>query len=424
MKLTGKNLVLNLVQIMYGRKVMKRIIPLVIAGMLAGCNATGAPKSQKVVSNTPNNASDLVLDPRIQQFPRTISEFKKGNQQCYDRDTRPYTFVVDAHNHFRPFGGNAIPLFELDNYFHRLGVLFVNVYGIGQTLPIGGKCEYYLDCPGEKVTPSMHNDFRNASNYLEYTPEGLHLTLSMSFPDLAKPKLVLPRIKLINEDEYPNQFIWMGEVNLVKQALFNNGHVPTPIEAIPEWAGFMKKLRDGVSVGKGRGRGEGTEKKPIPIAIHSDLGNNDEQTKYLHLMEKVLELYPDNKIVWVHMGLSKELTNIDPQKHIGILQPLLDKYPNLMLDLSWRVLYDEYFSKHEIREQYVEFINKNPTRFLPGTDFVASRKKSFGIYAEEVEVNSRINLYMDDDAFRHIALGENYFRFLELDDYEAPQICQ
>ena len=94
-----------------------------------------------------------------------------------------------------------------------------------------------------------------------------------------------------------------------------------------------------------------------------------------------------------------------------------------MLDLSWRVLYDEYFSKHEIRDQYVAFINKNATRFLPGTDFVASRKKSFDTYAEEVEVNSRINLYMNDDAFRNIALGENYFRLLGLDKYQAPQIC-
>ena len=388
---------------------MKKLVALLIAGLLSGCTATqSADTSAKTNDPQPETTtSTLNLDPRIQNVPRTISEFEKGNQQCYDRDTRPYTFVVDAHNHFRPFGGNAIPLYELDNYFHRLGVLFVNVYGIGQTLPIASGCEYYLDCPGEKVIPSMHNDFRNASNYLEYTPEGLHLTLSMSFPDLAKPKLILPRIKLLNEEEYPEQFKWMGEVNLVKQALFQNGHKPTPIEKIPEWKEFMARLKQ----------------KDIPIAIHSDLGSNEEPTKYLHLMEKVLELYPENKIIWVHMGLSKELTDIDTKLHTGILQSLLDKYPKLMLDLSWRVLYDEYFSKHEIRDQYVAFINKNATRFLPGTDFVASRKKSFDTYAEEVEVNSRINLYMNDDAFRNIALGENYFRLLGLDKYQAPQIC-
>ena len=388
-----------------------KIIPLLAAAaLLSGCNATSDQKSNasaKSVTDNKESVTQIKLDPRNQQFPRSISEFKKGNNQCYDRDTRPYTFVVDAHNHFRPFGGNAIPLYELDNYFHRLGVLFINVYGIGQTLPINSGCEYYLDCKGTKVIPSIHNDFRNASNYLEFTPEGLHLTLSMSFPNLAKPEYVMPQIALLDK-EFPEQFTWMGEVNLVKQALYGNGHLPTPIEKIPEWKEFMTLLRE----------------RDIPIAIHSDFGNNEDQTKYVYLMEKVLELYPNNKIVWVHMGLSKELTNIDPQKHIGILQPLLDKYPNLSLDLSWRVLYDEYFSKHEIRNHYVEFINSNPTRFLPGTDFVASRKKDFLVYAEEVEVNSRINLYMNDEAFRNIALGENYFRLLNMKDYEAPQICR
>ena len=45
-------------------------------------------------------------------------------------------------------------------------MLFANVYGIGQMLPVDSPCTYYLDCPG--------------------------------------------------------QFRWMGEVNLVKQAVFPN----------------------------------------------------------------------------------------------------------------------------------------------------------------------------------------------------------
>lgn len=394
---------------------MKIITALLAAGVISGCAATASVNSNSSnndatntpATNTPaTNTATVNLDPRNQQLPRTISEFSKDNNVCYDRLTRPYTFAVDAHNHFRPFGGNAIPLYELDDYFHRLGVLFANIYGIGQTLPIDSGCEYYLDCPGVEVVPSIHNDFRNASNYLEYTPEGLHLTLSMSFPNLAEPEYIHPQIKLLDK-EYPEQFRWMGEVNLVKQALFENGHTATPIEKIPQWKTFMDVLKE----------------RKIPIAIHSDLGANDDQTKYLYLMEEVLKLYPQNDIIWVHMGLSKELTNIDTDKHTGILQRLLDQYPKLMLDISWRVIYDEYFSKHEIRDKYVTFLNKNYDRILPGTDFVASRKKDFATYAEEVEVNSRINLYLDDRAFRHIALGENYFRLLGM-DYQAPQICQ
>jgi predicted TIM-barrel fold metal-dependent hydrolase len=224
---------------------------------------------------------------------------------------------------------------------------------------------------------------------------------------------------------YPELFQWMGEVNLVKQALFPNGHKPTPLAAISRWTRFMKILRE----------------RDYPIAIHSDLGCDaktaddkiypdpalqcdNEPTKYLDRMDEVLRLYPDNKIVWVHMGLSKELASIDADYHISLMKERLDMYPNLMLDITWRVIYDNYFSKPAIRDKYVAFINAYSNRFLPGTDFVASRQKTYEIYAEEVQVNSQINLYLDDSAFRNIALGENYFRLRGMEQYSAPQICK
>ena len=36
--------------------------------------------------------------------------------------------------------------------------------------------------------------------------------------------------------------------------------------------------------------------------------------------------------------------------------------------------------------------------------------------------NTRIISYLDDNAFRNIALGENYFRLLGLDE-NAPEVC-
>jgi hypothetical protein len=48
------------------------------------------------------------------------------------------------------------------------------------------------------------------------SPLGL---VPQSFP---KPDEVLPQMTLLDK-EYPGMFRWMGEVNLVKQALFNNG---------------------------------------------------------------------------------------------------------------------------------------------------------------------------------------------------------
>ncbi|MFI3156290.1 MAG: amidohydrolase family protein [Methylococcaceae bacterium] len=336
---------------------------------------------------------------------RDLSSFSQGNAACYDRQTEPYTSIVDSHLHFRAFGGESIPFTEVNEYLNKTGVLFANVYGIGQILPTDSSCTYYLDCPNTAALPSIKNDFVNAAHYVEYKPKGVHLTLSMTFPDLASPQNIVELIHLYDK-EYPKLFNWMGEVNLIKQALIPNHHVPATRENIEQWSDFMALLKE----------------RHIPINIHADLGNNAEPTKYLSLMEYALSLYPDNKVVWAHMGLSKELTQMSPKEHIRIMQSVLDRYPNLMLDISWRVLYDTYFSKPSARELYVDFFNRNAKRILPGTDFVASRKKQFSVYQEELEVVGRINQYLSDEAFRDIALGGNYFRLLGL-NYQAPQIC-
>jgi predicted TIM-barrel fold metal-dependent hydrolase len=229
----------------------------------------------------------------------------------------------------------------------------------------------------------------------------------MTFPDLAKPERVTEYIELLDA-EYPGVFSWMGEVNLAKQALFNNGQIPATLESIQLWKPFMETIR----------------KRNVPITIHSDIGSNAAPTKYLYLMEDVLNRYNDNKIVWAHMGLSKELTDMKPEQHIAILTKLLDAHENLTLDLSWDVLWDYVFIDDVSRAKYVAFIDAYPTRFIPGTDFVASRDgKDYKTYKEALKKTSYINRDMSDEAFRNIALGENYFKLLGL-DFTAPEICQ
>ena len=337
--------------------------------------------------------------------PLTLDTFRAADAPCYDRSAQPQTAVVDTHLHFRPFGGPAVPFEEVVGYLEATGVLFANVYGIGQMLPASSACTYYLDCPGTPVTPTLENDLANAANVAAHAPPGLHLTLAMTFPDLADPKSILAGIERLDR-EHPGAFRWMGEVNLVKQALFDNGHVPVPPAVIGDWAGFMEVLRE----------------RNVPLAVHADLGNDDEPARYLPLMEEVLLRYPDNAVVWVHMGLSRELTGGDPARHVALMTSMLDRHPNLMLDIAWRVLDDAYFSTAEGRAAYVPFLNAYSERILPGTDFLASRDKDLEVYRTELEVTGRIHRYLDDRAFRNIALGANYFRLLGL-EYEAPPIC-
>ena len=339
-----------------------------------------------------------------------MSAFGGASGRCYDRASEPQTAVVDAHLHFRPFGGPAIPFEEVVSYLKESGVRFATVMGIGQMLPVSSPCVYYLDCPGTPVEATVKNDFANASAFVAgggIAPlrRGVHLTLSMTFPDLSRPESVLAGMQLLDE-EYPGVFNWMGEINLVKQALFGNGHEPTSADSLVAWQAFMRLLRQ----------------RNMPLAIHADLGNDRHPTAYLALLEKVLERYPDNSIVWMHMGLSRELVAMDPGRHLEILQRLLDRYPRLMLDLSWRVLEDHYFSDPGIRRIYVPFLNEYSERILPGSDFVASSDNTLAVYRDELRATGRIYRHLNDRAFRNIALGENYFRLLGL-DYRAPPVC-
>lgn len=328
-----------------------------------------------------------------------------AEEDCFDRRTEPYTSVVDSHLHFRPFGGKAIPFDEVNSYLRKSGVRYANVFGIGQKLPVDSDCTYYLDCPGTPVTPSIKNDFVNGENYVESNPTDPHLTLSMTSADLAEPE-TMPADIALHDKEFPGLFRWGGEVNLVKQALFANSHKPATSQNIKDWKPFMDELAD----------------RGMPLTIHSDLGNDRDRTEYKHLMDEVLTLYPKNKIVWAHMGLSKELTTMPADQHIGIMKDFLGRHKNLTLDLSWRVLDDQQFSKPGVRKQYASFFDKHPTRAIPGTDFVASSNKDYTVYKEELEVSSRINKDFGDEAFRDIALGENYFRLLGLDS-KAPPVC-
>jgi predicted TIM-barrel fold metal-dependent hydrolase len=333
-----------------------------------------------------------------------LASFEKanGNAACYDRDTEPYTAVVDAHFHPRPFGGPAIAMPELIQFFDKLGIRFVVYMGIGQVLQLGSGCTYYLSCIGTPALPSIKNDFVNGMDLAAYAPRNVLILPSMTFMDLAHPEDILDRIKLYDR-EFPGMFRWAGELNVMKQALVGNLHEPASVQSIDAWAPFMKILRE----------------RNIPVTLHSDLGNDANPTQYLFLMERVLRNYPDNKIVWAHMGLSKELTTMDANVHVATMKSLLDRYPNLMLDISWDVLYNAYRPWGEV---FVSFFNEYPTRILPGSDFVAAGTKDYAKYENELEITSRVLRLLSDEAFRSIALGENFFRFAGI-DYTAPSIC-
>ena len=364
------------------------LLALPLAALISGCASMGIKATGDTRGDNPRTLASL-MQPSDQQA-------------CYDRDREPFTPLVDAHFHPRPFGGAAIPPEKLHAMLESQGVRFVNYFGIGQILELDSGCHYYLDCPGVTAMPSIKNDVVNGMETVAYPSDNLHITLSMTFMDLAHPDNIVELIELYDR-EYPGMFSWSGELNVMKQALLKNNHEPATLDSIDQWAPFMAVLKE----------------RGIPVTLHSDLGNDANPTEFLPLMQHVLEQYPENKIVWAHMGLSKELSHMNPRQHVAIMKELLDRYPHLMLDISWDVLYNEY---HQWGDIYVPFLNEYSTRILPGTDFVAADYKPDDQYAKELDVTSRVLRVLDDQAFQNIALGDNYFRLMEM-DYQAPAIC-
>ena len=368
------------------------------ASLLALTAAPGPAAAQAEAAKPPPT-------PPVPTFTRSLASFAKSNPapRCFDRKTEPYIGVADAHFHPRPFGGQAIEPTTLFQYFDKAGVRFVTYMGIGQSLDMKSDCTYYLNCPGVKALPSIKNDFVNGQEMKVYPHDNVHITLSMTFVDLAHPEGAVETIALYDR-EFPGMFAWMGEANVMKQALLGNGFEPPTFESIDRWAPFMKVL----------------EQRGIPLTVHADLGNDAEPTKFVPLMQHVLKTYPNNKIVWAHMGLSKELTKMNSKLHVAIMRKALDTYPNLMLDISWDVIYNAYY---QYGQDFIDLFNAYPTRILNGSDFVAAVDKPFEQYWKELEVTSRVNRRLNDEAFRQIALGENYFRLLNL-DYVAPPVCR
>jgi hypothetical protein len=405
---------------------MRRLLATVTVGALmlalSACNGDTKPAGTNTSAAAPVSASQTPAPeplpavagaippapmppgtPGAPQSTRSLASFAKSTTAaCFDRTKEPYTAVVDTHFHPKPFGGEATPPEQLFATLDKAGVRFVNYFGIGQSLDMASTCTYYLDCPGTSALPSIKNDFVNGVEVKATAHPNLNIVLSMTFIDLQNPQTVVDTIKLYDK-EFPGMFKWAGELNVVKQALMKNQHEAATIEDIDNWAPFMKILRE----------------RGIPVTLHSDLGNDANPTQFVPLMTHILQKYPDNKIVWAHMGLSKELAKMDAKDHIAIMKKALDADPNLMLDISWDVIYNNYKG---YGDEFVKFFNEYPDRILPGSDYVAARNKKADQYAKELEITSRVNRFLSDDAFRKIALGDNYFRLLNL-DYHAPEVC-
>jgi hypothetical protein len=115
---------------------------------------------------------------------------------------------------------------------------------------------------------------------------------------------------------------------------------------------------------------EVAEKHDLPILVHSNIGPAWlEQPSYLGELESALKNHPRNRIIWAHAGISRRIIIAN---HTDIIRQMLQKYPNLTIDISWVIFEQEIAPKGELDPRWPRLIEDFPTRFVIGSDVVGN----------------------------------------------------
>lgn len=114
-------------------------------------------------------------------------------------------------------------------------------------------------------------------------------------------------------------------------------------------------------------------KHHMPVIIQSNIDANwsDMNTKYakkpIYLQEVVaaVKLHPQTEFIWAHAGLDR---NINVPNLVPIMRNLLQKYPNLYIDISG-LAYPYIVKNDKPLKPWITLFREFPTRFTFGTDF-------------------------------------------------------
>lgn len=121
-------------------------------------------------------------------------------------------------------------------------------------------------------------------------------------------------------------------------------------------------------------------KKNMVVMIHNNLSNRSfkgfTETIYRQSTENVLRKNRKTKFILPHAGVMR---NIVVDNLTEVLDSMLRKNKNLYIDLSFVVLENYIMPKGEVEENWVRLIEKHPTRFLIGTDYLGGYKDFYEI---------------------------------------------
>ena len=105
----------------------------------------------------------------------------------------------------------------------------------------------------------------------------------------------------------------------------------------------------------------------LPVLVHQNSTSVSIHDEYEHLyeLEEVLDRFPRTTFVWAHCGISRRVFH---KKYHEMVSALLDRFPQLHVDVSWVVYDDVICTMLEPKKHWLEVIHRHPTRFSIGSD--------------------------------------------------------
>lgn len=115
-------------------------------------------------------------------------------------------------------------------------------------------------------------------------------------------------------------------------------------------------------------------KHDLPVMLHSNITSKRERNPlYLAEIEEPLGQHPQTLFIWAHAGTSAEIHR--HQERLEFLLPtlerLLERYPNLYIDLSWSLLTPYLLDEQGTpRREWLRLVERYAERFMLGSDVV------------------------------------------------------
>jgi predicted TIM-barrel fold metal-dependent hydrolase len=111
------------------------------------------------------------------------------------------------------------------------------------------------------------------------------------------------------------------------------------------------------------------EKYQFPILFHHNAQSVGYEHKavYVDEIREAIDQFPKLQFVWAHAGASSRTAS--DENYLQLIADLLQRYPNLAVDISWKVYDQEILNDdRNPREEYVRLIELHPSKFMIGSD--------------------------------------------------------